>query len=205
VRAPFVYVPAAAYVPFVQTGKLIFLSGHIAKKEGKPWVGQLGLKGPGPGQVDVAVLAMGSGAALGLGVVMGFVFKADERWSTDDDRAMAWVLDQTRVERRRAPFLQGLGRLHVVVAVEQHAPARSHRGRRAPMPDHHRLAQSRLDPRLESDLAQSAGASISSLDAGIMKGRIGRDAGNGKQLEQPLKGRLLFACEPVEHALQRAR
>jgi len=40
---PPVAVPAAAYVPFVQTGKLIFLSGHIAKKEGKPWVGQLGL------------------------------------------------------------------------------------------------------------------------------------------------------------------
>ena len=35
-------VPAAAYVPFVQTGKLVFLSGHIAKKDGKPWVGQLG-------------------------------------------------------------------------------------------------------------------------------------------------------------------
>ena len=35
---------------------------------------------------------MGSGAALGLGVVMGFVFKADERWSTDDDRAMEAAL-----------------------------------------------------------------------------------------------------------------
>lgn len=34
--------PAAAYVPFVQTGKLVFLSGHIAKKDGKAWVGQLG-------------------------------------------------------------------------------------------------------------------------------------------------------------------
>jgi enamine deaminase RidA (YjgF/YER057c/UK114 family) len=29
-------------VPFVQTGRLVFLSGHIAKKDGKPWVGQLG-------------------------------------------------------------------------------------------------------------------------------------------------------------------
>jgi enamine deaminase RidA (YjgF/YER057c/UK114 family) len=29
-------------VPYVQTGKLVFLSGHIAKKDGKPWVGQLG-------------------------------------------------------------------------------------------------------------------------------------------------------------------
>jgi enamine deaminase RidA (YjgF/YER057c/UK114 family) len=35
-------VPAAAYVPFVQTGNLVFLSGHIAKKDGKVWVGQLG-------------------------------------------------------------------------------------------------------------------------------------------------------------------
>jgi enamine deaminase RidA (YjgF/YER057c/UK114 family) len=29
-------------VPFVQTGNLVFLSGHIAKKDGKAWVGQLG-------------------------------------------------------------------------------------------------------------------------------------------------------------------
>ena len=34
--------PAAAYVPFVQTGKLVFLSGHIARKDGTPWVGQFG-------------------------------------------------------------------------------------------------------------------------------------------------------------------
>jgi enamine deaminase RidA (YjgF/YER057c/UK114 family) len=43
ITLPPVAVPAAAYVPFVQTGKLIFLSGHIAKKDGKPWVGQVGL------------------------------------------------------------------------------------------------------------------------------------------------------------------
>jgi enamine deaminase RidA (YjgF/YER057c/UK114 family) len=43
IELPPVSVPAAAYVPFVQTGNLIFLSGHIAKKDGKPWVGQLGL------------------------------------------------------------------------------------------------------------------------------------------------------------------
>ena len=39
---PPVSVPVAAYVPFVRTGNLVFLSGHIAKKDGKPWVGQLG-------------------------------------------------------------------------------------------------------------------------------------------------------------------
>jgi enamine deaminase RidA (YjgF/YER057c/UK114 family) len=42
ITLPPVAVPAAAYVPFMQTGKLVFLSGHIARKDGKPWVGQLG-------------------------------------------------------------------------------------------------------------------------------------------------------------------
>lgn len=42
ITLPPVAIPAAAYVPFVQTGKLVFLSGHIAKRDGKPWVGQLG-------------------------------------------------------------------------------------------------------------------------------------------------------------------
>ena len=42
ITLPPVATPAAAYVPFVQTGKLVFLSGHIAKKDGTVWVGQLG-------------------------------------------------------------------------------------------------------------------------------------------------------------------
>jgi len=40
---PPVSTPAAAYLPFVQSGQLVFLSGHIAKQNGQPWVGQLGL------------------------------------------------------------------------------------------------------------------------------------------------------------------
>jgi enamine deaminase RidA (YjgF/YER057c/UK114 family) len=43
ITLPPVAVPAAAYVPFVRTGSLVYLSGHTAKKDGKPWVGQLGL------------------------------------------------------------------------------------------------------------------------------------------------------------------
>jgi enamine deaminase RidA (YjgF/YER057c/UK114 family) len=42
IELPPMAVPAAAYVPFVQTEKLVFLSGHIARKDGKVWVGQLG-------------------------------------------------------------------------------------------------------------------------------------------------------------------
>ena len=43
ITLPAVATPAAAYVPFARTGNLVFLSGHIAKQEGKAWVGQLGL------------------------------------------------------------------------------------------------------------------------------------------------------------------
>lgn len=42
IQLPAVAVPAAAYVPFVRTGNLVFISGHIAKKDGQAWVGQLG-------------------------------------------------------------------------------------------------------------------------------------------------------------------
>jgi len=42
ITLPPLAVPAAAYVPFVRSGKLVFISGHIARRDGKPWVGQLG-------------------------------------------------------------------------------------------------------------------------------------------------------------------
>ncbi len=42
ISLPPVSTPAAAYVPFVRTGNLVFLSGHIARKNGAPWVGKLG-------------------------------------------------------------------------------------------------------------------------------------------------------------------
>ena len=42
ITLPPVSTPAAAYVPFVQTGNLVFLSGHLARKDGKVWVAQFG-------------------------------------------------------------------------------------------------------------------------------------------------------------------
>ncbi len=42
ITLPPLAIPAAAYVPFVRTGNLVFISGHIARRDGKPWVGQLG-------------------------------------------------------------------------------------------------------------------------------------------------------------------
>ena len=42
ITLPAVATPAAAYVPFVRSGNLVYLSGHIAKKDGAVWTGQLG-------------------------------------------------------------------------------------------------------------------------------------------------------------------
>ena len=42
ISLPEVTQPVAAFVPYVRSGKLLFVSGHIAKIDGKPWVGQLG-------------------------------------------------------------------------------------------------------------------------------------------------------------------
>ena len=43
ISLPTATAPAGAYVPFVRTGNLIFVSGHIAKRDGKPRTGQLGV------------------------------------------------------------------------------------------------------------------------------------------------------------------
>lgn len=42
ITLPAVATPAAAYVMYVRSGNTLYVSGHIAKKDGKPWVGQLG-------------------------------------------------------------------------------------------------------------------------------------------------------------------
>ena len=47
----------AAFVPFVRTGDLIYLSGRLAKKDGKPWFGKLG---------EQITLAEGKRAARGV-------------------------------------------------------------------------------------------------------------------------------------------
>jgi len=42
ITLPPVSAPAAAYVPFVRTGNLLFIAGHVSRKDGKSWTGQLG-------------------------------------------------------------------------------------------------------------------------------------------------------------------
>lgn len=44
IQIPNATAPVAAFLPFVRVGNLVFLSGQIAKKNGTPWVGQLGVE-----------------------------------------------------------------------------------------------------------------------------------------------------------------
>jgi enamine deaminase RidA (YjgF/YER057c/UK114 family) len=59
ITLPQVTAPVAAFVPFTRSGNLVFLSGHIAKKDGRPWTGQLG--------VDVTT-EQGKEAARGIAI-----------------------------------------------------------------------------------------------------------------------------------------
>jgi enamine deaminase RidA (YjgF/YER057c/UK114 family) len=42
IELPAVAAPAAAYVMSAQSGNTVYLSGHLAKQDGKVWVGKLG-------------------------------------------------------------------------------------------------------------------------------------------------------------------
>ena len=59
ITLPPVSAPAAAYLPYMQTGNLVFLSGHIARQDGKPWVGKLG---------DTMTTAQGQAAARSIAI-----------------------------------------------------------------------------------------------------------------------------------------
>lgn len=59
ISLPKVEPPVAAFVPVVRTGNLLFVSGHIAKKDGKPWAGKLG---------ETLFTAQGKEAARGIAI-----------------------------------------------------------------------------------------------------------------------------------------
>jgi enamine deaminase RidA (YjgF/YER057c/UK114 family) len=42
ITLPEVTPPVGAFLPFLRSGNFVFLSGHIAKIDGKPWIGRLG-------------------------------------------------------------------------------------------------------------------------------------------------------------------
>ncbi len=59
ITLPSLAPPLAAFVPYTQTGNLLFVSGNIAKKDGRPWAGKLG---------QAISLAEGQEAARGIAI-----------------------------------------------------------------------------------------------------------------------------------------
>jgi enamine deaminase RidA (YjgF/YER057c/UK114 family) len=59
ISLPPVTPAVAAFLPFVRTGNLIFVSGHIARRNGQPWVGRLGAE---------ITIADGQTAARGIAI-----------------------------------------------------------------------------------------------------------------------------------------
>ncbi|WP_407709560.1 hypothetical protein ACJJV6_18925 [Arthrobacter nitrophenolicus] len=72
----------------IMMGAGLFLTLFITSALAAGLVGQAGLADARESRVDLTVLALGSGAAVSLGVIMGFMYKADQQWSPDDDRAL---------------------------------------------------------------------------------------------------------------------
>ena len=59
ISLPPVTPSVALFLPFVRTGNVVFVSGHIARQNGEPWVGRLG--------AEIAV-AEGREAARGIAI-----------------------------------------------------------------------------------------------------------------------------------------
>ena len=54
VQPPVVDGYVAAFVPFVRTGNLVYLAGRLAKKDGKPWSGKVGVDVTAPEAKEAA-------------------------------------------------------------------------------------------------------------------------------------------------------
>jgi enamine deaminase RidA (YjgF/YER057c/UK114 family) len=68
IELPALTKPVAAFVPFTRVGGLVFVSGHIAKKNGKPWEGQLG-----------ADLTIEQGKEAARGVAIDLIAEVDDK------------------------------------------------------------------------------------------------------------------------------
>ncbi len=142
-------------------------------------------------------------AGLDEGHGLAFVVAGAAR---DDDLAAAVERLDARLERRRLPQIERIDRLHVVMAVEQHARrlAVAH----APLPrfaDHHRMAL-RSAARWSRSRGCAVGGDMLGGGAAVRRvGRIGRDRLDAQQREQPLEAGVEIAVDAVENRGQSFR
>ncbi|MBT2247848.1 hypothetical protein JHV56_03925 [Arthrobacter sp. BHU FT2] len=72
----------------IMMGLGLFVSLFVTAVLAAGLVGQAGVADARDSHVDLTVLALGSGAAVSLGVTLAFVYKADQHWSVEDDKAL---------------------------------------------------------------------------------------------------------------------
>ena len=96
------------------------------------------------------------------------------------------------------PQVDRVGRLHVVVAVEQHV-RRARCALVLVVGDDHRMPRGRHDARVEPEVAQLVGAPVGRLLAARLVGRVGRDAFDTQQLEQPRQRRIARIVQRRQH------
>ena len=118
-------------------------------------------------------------AGLDEGHGLAFVVAGAAR---DDDLAPAGQRFDARLERRGLPLVQRIDRLHVVMAVKQHARA----GNAVGFADHHRMALGRAHVGGKADAAQVGGDVLGGGAALFLVGRVGGNRGDAQQREQTL-------------------
>ena len=118
-------------------------------------------------------------AGLDEGHRLAFVVAGPAR---DDDLAASGQRFDARLERRRLPLVQRIDRLHVVMAVKQHARA----GNAVRFADHHRMALGRAHVGVKPMPAQVGGDVLGGGPALFLVRRIGGHRGDAQQREQTL-------------------
>ena len=115
------------------------------------------------------------------------------RAARHDHLAVGLLGGDARLEGGRLPQLERVGRLHVVVAVEQHVrPAVGLGPVLGPVlglvvADHHGMTGGGNDLGVEADLFELARAPLRGLAAFRRVGGVGRDTRNADEIEEPLQ------------------
>ena len=136
--------------------------------------------------------------AAGLDEGHGLAFVVAGAAGDDDFAATIERLD-ARLERRRLPQIERIDRLHVVMAIEQHARRAAVGFAVAAFADDDRVAFGRPHAGLEAEPAQ-VGGDIFGRGAAVRRiGRVGRHRLDAQQREQPIEAGIKVAVDAVEN------
>ena len=105
ISLPVVEPPAAAFVPAVRSGNLLFVSGHIARKEGKPWVGKFG-ESLVTAQVMLTMILLAASVDLGRAFV--HLMRIDRGYDVKGVVTVSVSLDGTthQMDKRQLPYFE---------------------------------------------------------------------------------------------------